>query len=88
MGFSIFGRASAPEQIKASATAPLMAFHGTGRAVWSPRDHGTLTRNGYESNAIGFRAVRMVAEASAAVPLVLSEGGARMVAHPVASLLE
>lgn len=87
MGFRFFGRGAAPEQVKASAAAPVMAFHGTGRAAWSPRDHATLTRNGYEANAIGFRAVRMVAEASAAVPLVLTEGGARMSEHPVARLL-
>ena len=87
MGFRLFGRGGVPEQVKASATAPVMAFHGTGRAVWSARDHATLTRNGYEANAVGFRAVRMVAEASAAVPLVLTEGGARMAAHPVATLL-
>lgn len=87
MGFSLFNRDHRPDQVKASAAAPVMAFHGTGRAVWSARDHATLTRNGYETNAIGFRAVRMVAEASAAVPLTLTEGGARMSTHPVATLL-
>ena len=87
MGFRIFNRNSAPEQVKASAAAPVMAFHGTGRAVWSPRDHATLTRNGYEANAIGFRAVRMVAEASAAVPLTVTENGARMSTHPVTTLI-
>jgi HK97 family phage portal protein len=87
MGFSFFNRSAAPAQVKASAAAPVMAFHGTGRAIWSPRDHATLTRNGYESNAIGFRAVRMVAEASAAVPLKLTENGAQMSTHPVATLL-
>lgn len=87
MGFSLFRRDAAPDQSKASAAAPLMAFHGTGRAIWSPRDHATLTRQGYEMNAIGFRAVRMVAEAAAAVPWVLTENGARMSNHPVATLL-
>jgi HK97 family phage portal protein len=89
MGFRLFRRAaSAPAEEKASAVGPLMAFHGTGRAVWSPRDHVSLTRNGYEQNVVGFRAVRMVAEAAAAIPLVLTENGARMTEHPVLRLLE
>lgn len=87
MGFSLFRRSVEPAQTKASAIGPLMAFHGTGRAVWSPRDHATLTRQGYEMNAVGFRAVRMVAEAAAAVPWILSENGARMSTHPILDLL-
>lgn len=87
MGFSFFNGSSGPETVKASAAAPVMAFHGTGRAVWSARDHVTLTRNGYETNAIGFRAVRMVAEACAAVPMTLTEDGTRMSNHPVLSLM-
>ncbi len=87
MVFNLFRRSARPEAQKASAAAPVMAFHGTGRAVWTPRDAGTLARAGYEQNAIGFRAVRMVAEAAAAVPLVLSENGARMAEHPVLRLL-
>ncbi|MEM7422496.1 MAG: phage portal protein [Pseudomonadota bacterium] len=87
MAFRLFGKRARPEATKASAAAPVMAFHGTGRAVWSPRDHGSLTRNGYAGNAVGFRAVRMVAEASATVPLVVIENGARQLEHPVRSLL-
>ncbi|MEL7467474.1 MAG: phage portal protein [Pseudomonadota bacterium] len=87
MAFSLFRRGAQPDDTKASAAAPVMAFHGTGRAVWSPRDHATLARNGYEMNAIGFRAVRMVAEAAASVPFHLIESGARMDEHPVLRLL-
>ncbi len=88
MAFNLFRRASQPSDSKASAAAPVMAFHGTGRAVWTARDAGSLARNGYEGNAIGFRAVRMVAEACAAVPLLLTENGARMQEHPVLRLLD
>ncbi|MEM6663443.1 MAG: phage portal protein, partial [Pseudomonadota bacterium] len=88
MAFRLFRRAARPEAQKASAAAPVMAFHGTGRAVWSPRDQRTLARTGYEENAIGFRAVRMVAEAAAAIPLILSENGARLTEHPVLRLLD
>ena len=87
MAFSLFRRNNRPDLTKASAAAPVMAFHGTGRATWSARDHATLSRNGYEMNAVVFRAVRMVAEASAAVPLVFSENGRRLSDHPVANLL-
>ena len=80
-------RAGRPEAVKASAAAPVMAFHGTGRAAWTPRDGRSLARSGYEQNAVGFRAVRMVAEAAAALPLVLTEAGARQVEHPVLRLL-
>jgi HK97 family phage portal protein len=88
MAFRLFRRASEPGEEKASAVGPLLAFHGTGRAVWSPRDYQSLTRLGYEQNVIGFRAVRMVAEAAAAIPLVLAEDGARMSEHPVLRLLD
>ncbi|MEM9138856.1 MAG: phage portal protein [Pseudomonadota bacterium] len=88
MAFNLFRSASKPEDTKASAAATVMAIHGTGRAVWSPRDTVSLIRTGYEKNAIGFRAVRMVAEASAAIPLVLTENGARLSAHPVLGLLD
>ena len=87
MAFGLFGRASRPHAVKASAAAPVMAFHGTGRAVWTPRDVRSMARTGYEQNPVGFRAVRMVAEAAAALPMVLSEGNARLVEHPVLQLL-
>lgn len=79
------GRTAPPEE--KAVGAPLLAFHGTGQAVWSPRDTVSLTRAGYERNTVGFRAVRMVAEAAAAIPLVLDGIGARMTAHPLLDLL-
>ncbi len=88
MVFKLFQAAERPAEEKTSAAAPVMAIHGTGRAVWSPRDQVSLARIGYEQNVIGFRAVRMVAEASAAIPLVLTEGGTPMREHPVLRLLD
>ncbi|MFQ5565711.1 MAG: phage portal protein [Paracoccaceae bacterium] len=89
MGFRIVRAAKdRPGEEKASAVGPLMAIHGPGRAVWSPRDIVSLTRNGYEQNVIGFRSVRMVAESAAAIPLVLEENGVRITDHPVLRLLE
>jgi HK97 family phage portal protein len=45
------------------------------RAAWSPRDYGALTREGYASNAVANRCVRLIAEAAAAVPLRIEGEG-------------
>ena len=74
MGWNMFRKSDAgkaPEQ-KASATGRIAAMaSGSGRVVWSPRDTGSLTRQGFTGNPIGFRCVKMIAEAAAALPLVL-----------------
>jgi len=76
-----------PEQ-KASATGPIMSWHGAGRVAWSPRDTVTLTKTGFSGNPVGFRCVKMVAEAAAALPLVLQDNAERYAEHPVLSLLK
>lgn len=75
-----------PEQ-KASAAAPLVAYHSSGRVAWSPRDTVSLTKAGYAGNPVGFRCVKLIAEAAAAVPLVLEDQETRYETHPVLSLL-
>ena len=62
-----------PEQ-KASATGRVAAWHGAGRVAWSPRDTVTLTRTGFSGNPVGFRCVKMVAEAAASRWPSSSEG--------------
>ena len=76
----------APAQ-KASAAGPVLAFQGAGRVVCSPRDTASLTRAGYTGNPVGFRCVKMLAEAAAALPLVLQGAGQRFETHPVLVLL-
>ena len=76
-----------PEQ-KASATGPVMAWHGSGRVVWSPRDAVTLTRTGFSGNPVGFRCVKMIAEAAASLPLILQDSTQRFSEHPVLSLIK
>ncbi|MDR9393581.1 phage portal protein [Roseovarius sp. SYSU LYC5161] len=71
-----------PEQ-KASATGPVMAWASAGRVAWSPRDTVSLTRTGFAGNPVGFRCVKLVAEAAAALPLVLQDGTQRFSDHPV-----
>ena len=90
MAFDFFKRrgvaASAPET-KASATGPVIAYHGAGRVAWSARDTVTLTRTGFASNPVGFRAVKLIAEAAAAVPLILQDSAQRFDTHALLELL-
>jgi HK97 family phage portal protein len=79
--------AEMPEQ-KASAAGRVIAWGGTGRGVaWSPRDTVSLTRSGFAGNPVGFRAVKMIAEAAAALPLVLQDADRRYAVHPVLDLV-
>jgi HK97 family phage portal protein len=80
------GRAQAPEH-KASATGALVTFRGGGRAVWSPRDTVSLTRTGFQSNPVAFRAVKLIAEAASALPLILQDRDRRYETHPVLELI-
>lgn len=78
---------AAPVEVKASATGRVMAMSGAGRVAWSPRDVVSLTRAGFSGNPIGFRAVKMIAEAAAALPVVLQDDARRYETHPVQALL-
>lgn len=88
MVFDFLRRAekAAPEQ-KASATGRVVAFGTAGRVVWSARDGASLVRNGFLGNPIGFRVVKLIAEAAAALPLVLQDAERRYEAHPVLDLV-
>lgn len=91
MAFRLFSREAkdvfAPER-KASATGRVVAFaSGSGRAVWSARDTASLTRGGFVGNPVGFRSVKLIAEAAAAVPLICADRGRRFETHPLMDLL-
>ncbi len=75
-------------ETKTSGVAPVIAFHGAGRPVWSARDVVSLTRTGFVGNPVGFRCVKMIAEAAAAVPVLLSDDKRRYETHPLLHLLE
>lgn len=72
---------------KASATGRVIAWAGSGRVAWSARDAVSLGRAGFMGNPIGFRAVRLIAEAAAALPLICRDEARRFEAHPVMALL-
>lgn len=82
-------RSAAPSPAAAAAetraTAPFMALAPLGHPVWTPRDFGALSREGYQKNAIAYRCVRMVAEAVASVPLSVRDSAGD--AHPLAQVL-
>ncbi|SFE32301.1 phage portal protein, HK97 family [Sulfitobacter brevis] len=78
--------ADVPEQ-KASATGPVVAYQTSGRVAWSPRDAVSLTRVGFCGNPVGFRSVKLIAEAAAALPLVVQDAAQRFDSHPVIDLL-
>ncbi|MGX9354122.1 phage portal protein [Roseobacteraceae bacterium S113] len=80
------GEAMVPEA-KASATGPLVTYTSGGRAAWSPRDAVSLTKTGFTNNPVGFRAVKLIAEAAAAIPVVLQDEVERFEVHPILSLL-
>lgn len=78
--------AKLPEQ-KASATGPVVAYQTSGRIAWSPRDAVSLTRTGFSGNPVGFRSVKLIAEAAAALPVILQDNVQRYDQHPVLDLV-
>ncbi|NND41215.1 MAG: phage portal protein [Silicimonas sp.] len=80
-------RAEARPEAKASAAGPVIAYAGSGRVAWSPRDISSLTRAGFSGNPVGFRAVKLIAEAAAAIPLVLQDEERRFDVHPLLSMI-
>ena len=74
-------------QAKASRVARALALYGTGRPVWTPRDYTALAREAYQTNPVVHRAVRLVAEAAASLPLSLVAGGRILDEHPLLPLL-
>lgn len=80
------GAGGAPEA-KASAAGRVVAMTGGGRVAWAPRDATSLTKTGFLGNPVGFRAVRLIAEAAAALPLILQDRVRRYDRHPVLDLI-
>jgi HK97 family phage portal protein len=84
---NFLSRLRRPADLKASRTAQAVALYMAGRPVWTPRDYAALAREGFQRNPVVHRAVRLVAEAAAALPLSLAEGGRLVEPHPLTALL-
>ncbi|MEO7383191.1 MAG: phage portal protein [Paracoccaceae bacterium] len=74
-------------ETKASASGRVVSWGSSGRVAWSPRDVVSLTRTGFMGNPIGFRAVKVIAEAAAALPLILQDRDTRYDMHPLLDLM-
>jgi HK97 family phage portal protein len=56
-------------------------------ARFTPRHYASLARDGYQANAVGHRAVRLIAEAASSVPFLLYRGPEELTEHPLLTLL-
>jgi HK97 family phage portal protein len=78
------GRLAEPE---AKSAQMLMAIRDLGAPDWTRRSFPALAQEGFMRNPVVHRCVRLIAEAATRVPLVASEDGKRLSAHPVLELL-
>lgn len=72
---------------KASAVGGLVSINTVGRPVWSPRDYAAFAREGFMTNAVVYRSVRMIAEAASSLPLLLYDGDEELFSHPLLDLM-
>ncbi|WP_310620740.1 phage portal protein [Flexibacterium corallicola] len=75
------------EEVKASRSLTYVSVRQNGRAVWTPRDYAALAKEGYMKNPVAYRAVRMIAQAAANTPMILSENHRDLQEHPLLDLL-
>lgn len=71
----------------AGVASAFAMLSGEGVAHWSGRSYAALARAGFMRNPVAYRAMRMVAEAAAAVPWLAYDGAAEMADHPALALL-
>ncbi|HEX8167795.1 MAG TPA: phage portal protein [Beijerinckiaceae bacterium] len=83
----LLSRLRRPAEAKASRAGAAVALYVGSRPQWTPRDYAALAREGFQKNPVVHRAVRLVAEAAASLPLILLEGGRMADGHPLAALL-
>ncbi|WP_209425722.1 phage portal protein [Pararhodobacter sp. SW119] len=80
-------KASAVGPLTAGPVGKIAAIQAATRVNWTARDTGSLTRVGFQRNPMGFRVVRMITEAAAALPLILQDAERRYEQHPLLSLM-
>jgi len=82
---------TAPPEHKKSAVASLLGgaetlWVGMNEARWSGRNYQNLADEGYRKNVITHRAVRILSESAASVPLVVFRGDQKLNHHPLLDL--
>jgi len=83
----LFGSQAGQLESKKSQANSLISLHTMGNPVWTPRNYEAFSKEGFAENAIGFRCVKMIAEAAASVKWQVVENGEMLAAHPVLTLL-
>ena len=73
---------------KKAAPVMLSALSMSGEARWTGRSYAALSREGFMKNPVAHRAVRLIAEAAAAMPWQLFDEGALVSDHPLLVLLK
>ncbi len=76
-----------PEQ-KQFASGPLVSLHTVGRPHWGARNYQGLAREGFAGNPVGYRCMRMIAEAAASVPILLFQNETELAEHDFLRLLQ
>ncbi len=72
---------------KHSLAGPVLAWGLLGRPRWTPRRYDRLADEGYARNVVAFRCIREIAQSAAAAPLMLFQGEAELMRHPVLDVL-
>ena len=62
---------------------PLVSFYQAGKPQWTPRNYASQAREGFVTNAIGYRCVKMIAEAASSVPLLMYQAAKEIETHPL-----
>ena len=88
MAFNLFAKREVVPEKKSSIPLGVVGFTGPNRANWSGRSSYSLTRSGFLNNPIGFRCVKLIAEASSALDWVVQTPETRFSEHPILNLLK
>ncbi|GJM01782.1 MAG: portal protein [Rhodomicrobium sp.] len=72
---------------KASRAKSLITLHSSGQPRWAPRNYLTFAQEGFAQNAICYRCVRMIAEATASLTFQLWQDDEVLPQHPMLDLL-
>lgn len=75
-------------QQKASRTGRAIHLQTMGRPTWTPREYDKLAKESYEMNAVSYRCVKLIAEAAAQMPFIVTENDRIMETHPFLDLMK
>ena len=81
------GEQSQGHDHKHSSVGTLIAYHHTGKPVWTPRRYDTLSAEGFQKNVIVYRCVNLISKGVASVPWRLYRGNEEVTSHPLLDLL-